>query len=87
MRRVPIKMYMTRWCPVCTKARLWLGANRYQFTEYDVEANRGARRTQKRLNPRGSIPTFDIDGEVRVGFSASRLKGILRRQARRRLGL
>ncbi len=87
MRRVPIKMYMTRWCPVCTKARVWLKASGYRFTEYDVDADQQARRAQKRLNPAGSVPTLDIEGEVLIGFSASRIERVLRQRAKRRLGI
>ena len=87
MRRVPIDMYVTRWCPVCNKARAWLRTNRYQFVEYDVETNRNARRTQKQLNPRGSVPTFYIDGRVLVGFSAGSVKTALKQRAKQRLGI
>ncbi|MBW2456289.1 MAG: glutaredoxin family protein [Deltaproteobacteria bacterium] len=87
MRRVPIKVYMTKWCPLCTKTRAWLKAKGYRFREYDVESDREAGRTQDRLNPAGTVPTLDIEGEVLVGFSAGRIERVLRQRAERRLGL
>lgn len=85
MRRVPIEMYMTQWCPHCTRARAWLKANGYRFTEYDVEADDSARRRRDRLNPRKGVPVFDIDGEVLVGFSPESVESRLRRAAKRRM--
>ncbi len=87
MRRVPIDMYVTRWCPVCNKARAWLRTNRYQFVEYDVETNRNARRTQKQLTPRGSDPPFNSHGRGRGGFSAGSVKTALKQRAKQRLGI
>lgn len=85
MRRIDIKVYMTTWCPVCTKARVWLAANGYRFTEYDVDADRTARRRQRRLNPKGGVPTIDIEGQVLTGFSARKIERALRSRAERRL--
>jgi glutaredoxin len=62
-------MYSTTWCGVCRSARAYLNANNMRYTEYDVEANAAARAEHRRLNPAGGVPTFDIGGEVLVGFS------------------
>lgn len=85
MRKVQIKVYMTTWCPVCTKARRWLTANGYRFTEYDVERSPDARRTQQRLNPKGGVPTMDIEGTVLTGFSAQAIERALRSRAERKV--
>ena len=36
------------------------------------------------LNPKGSIPTIDVDGEVMVGFGPEHMQDMLRRAAQRR---
>jgi glutaredoxin 3 len=85
MRQVPIRMYTTSWCPVCTKAKIWMTANRIAFAEFDVEASDANRRAQRALNPQGGVPTIDVDGEVLVGFGPSSIESAIRHAAERRL--
>jgi glutaredoxin len=85
MRHVSIRMYTTRWCPRCTEAKVWLAANRYAFTELDVESSDSNRREQRALNPNGTVPTIDVEGDVLVGFGAASLEGAIRRAAERRV--
>jgi hypothetical protein len=33
----------------------------------------------KQINARGGVPTFDVDGDVMVGFSADSLSALLQR--------
>ena len=84
LRRVSVIMYSTEWCPVCTKARVWLRTNGVSFEERDVDKSASARRAQLSLNPKGGVPTIDIDGEVMIGFGAEQLQQALRRAAERR---
>jgi len=42
------------------------------------------RRRQWSLNPKGGVPTIDIDGEVLIGFGAEHMQEALRRAAERR---
>jgi len=39
-----------------------------RYTNYDVSANEQANAELQKKNPRGSVPTIDIDGEIVVGF-------------------
>jgi len=81
MRKVPIAMYMTTWCSVCTRARAWLEANGYRVALYDVEAEPNASRVHILLNPRGSVPTFDVDGVTVVGFAPAQFEAVVARVA------
>jgi glutaredoxin len=84
MREVPVTMYMTEWCPYCQKAREWLREGRYSFVEVDVERDEKAATLLHMLNPRGSVPMFDVDGQIVVGFEPSTLREALYRAAQRR---
>jgi glutaredoxin len=86
MRRVPVTMYMTTWCPVCTKARAWFNENRCTVIERDVDADPVFKQGMHRLNPRHSVPTIEIDGQVLVGFSPRDLARSLAAAAKRRMG-
>jgi hypothetical protein len=44
-----------------------------------------ARCELRRLNPRGSVPAFDIDGAVLVAFSPGAVKAAVRRAAEARV--
>lgn len=85
MREVSVTMYSTSWCPVCTKARSYLQQQGIPFVERDVEASTEARSAQRALNPRGSVPTIDIEGTVIVGFSATGIDAARRAAAERRV--
>ncbi len=79
IRNVPIAMYMTAWCPVCTAARRWLEEGGYRFVELDVEEDERARFVLSQLNPRGSVPMFAIEGRVVIGFDPDMLHAVLER--------
>jgi glutaredoxin 3 len=85
MRRVPITLYTTPWCPVCTKARRWLKYNNIPFVEHDIEANPAGKRAMRDLNPRGSVPTIHLDGEVLVGWNEREVSRLITQGVERRL--
>ncbi|HKP55520.1 MAG TPA: glutaredoxin family protein [Polyangiales bacterium] len=85
-RNVNITMYSTSWCGACKQARAYMEANSIAFTDYDVEHDAAARAQAHRLNPRGSVPTISVDGDVMVGFSAGSLEHKIDDAARRRKG-
>lgn len=84
-RRVNVTMYATEWCPVCKKAREYLHANRIGFTERDTDEDPNANRRLGELNPRMTIPTFQIDDLVYVGFQEKRFETKLNQAARKHL--
>lgn len=83
--RVDVVVYSTAWCPACRSLRDYLVRRGIRATEYDIEHNRSARARQRELNPRGGVPTVEIDGQVLVGFSAKGIEAALDRAARARL--
>ncbi|HKU42596.1 MAG TPA: glutaredoxin domain-containing protein [Polyangiales bacterium] len=85
-RAVKITMYSTAWCRACKQARSYMQQHDIAFTDYDVERDAQARSQTDALNPRGSVPTISIDGDVLVGFSPSSLESRIDRAAKRRNG-
>lgn len=83
--RVSITMYSTSWCGVCALARAYLSEHHVHFTERDVEESAVASRHLRTLNPRGSVPTFEIDREVLVGFGEGAFESAVDRAATERL--
>jgi glutaredoxin len=83
--KVSITMYSTTWCPSCVSARKYMTENSIAFTEHDIEKSPSAREIQKRLNPKGSIPTIDVEGAVLVGFSSKSLEHMIDAAAKKRV--
>jgi glutaredoxin len=73
-RRVPIELYTAAWCSACASAHRWLDAHDVRYEEIDVDRRPGAVDQLAALNPRRTLPTFDIDGDVLVGFDPARLE-------------
>lgn len=84
-RRVSITMYGTSWCGYCSRARTWMRQEGISFVEHDVERDPRAQARMRELNPRGGVPTFDVDGVVIVGFSQGHLESTIDRAAQRHL--
>lgn len=82
-RRVPIELYSASWCSACASAHRWLDDNHVAYEEIDVDRRPGARDQLAALNPRRTLPTFDIDGDVLVGFDPSRLSTAIHSAAAR----
>jgi glutaredoxin 3 len=61
-----IVMYVTDWCPYCTRARSLLASKGITPLEIDVEAVPGAREEMQARSGRDTVPQIFI-GERHVG--------------------
>ena len=85
LEEVAVVVYYAQWCGYCQAARTYLARRGIRSVEYDIDRDADAGRRHQRLNPRGSVPTIDIDGRVLVGFDAESIERALQRAARARL--
>jgi len=60
-------------------------ANRIEFIELDTEKSAAAMGRLGEINPGKTVPTFEIDGSVQVGFHESRFVAQFDRAARKYL--
>jgi glutaredoxin len=81
MYRIPIKMYVDGHCDMCEAARGWMKEKGLRWSEVDVAADPDALEALKKLTPSPTVPTFEVGGEVLVGFGPSSLLGAMRRAA------
>ena len=84
-RRVSITMYATQWCGVCRKAREYMESNRIDFIELDTDESSIAGERLGELNPRRTIPTFEIDEQVYIGFREDAFEAKINQAARKHL--
>jgi glutaredoxin len=59
--------------------------NGIDFTERDTDESSAAGERLGELNPRRTIPTFDIDGHVYVGFRQDAFEAKINQAARKHL--
>ena len=81
---VDVVVYTASWCSVCKRAKACMNAQGIAYDEMDVDQSSENARGLRALNARGSIPTFDVDGEVMIGFSEQGLVATMTRAAKRR---
>ena len=81
LAHVEIHMYTASWCGVCSHAKDYMRRQGIAFREYDIDRDRDAAARLRRLNPRGSVPTFEIGNETLVGFAPGRFESTRRRAA------
>jgi glutaredoxin len=80
-----VVIYSASWCPACQQAKAWMTLYGIPFEERDIDATTEYVQQLRLLNRRMSIPTFDIDGNVMVGFNPRRLVLMLQRAVLRRV--
>jgi glutaredoxin len=78
-------MYATQWCDVCRKAREYMQTNRIDFIELDTDESSVASERLGELNPRKTIPTFQIDEQVYIGFQEDLFEAQVNQAARKHL--
>jgi glutaredoxin 3 len=85
LANVRIVVYTTGWCPHCKRAKAWMNANAIRYEERDIDLSREYERQLKALTGKGSIPTFDVEGDVMVGFSEASLLAMRERATARKV--
>ena len=64
-----IRMYVTKWCGDCRRARLFLAEKKLAYEELDINADPEAAKFVMKANAgKRKVPTFDVEGRV---FSSS----------------
>lgn len=80
---ISIEMYSATWCAACQAAHRWMDREGIAYHEIDVDRRSDAIAQLSVLNPRRTLPTFDVDGQVLVGFDQIALTSAIDGAARR----
>jgi glutaredoxin len=64
-----VDIYVTDWCPYCTKAIKFLKARGIPYTAYDIEKDKNAAERKTKLSNRQGVPFAIINGKQILGFS------------------
>jgi glutaredoxin len=73
-----VVMYCTSWCPGCRRARTYFEAHAVPFMEIDITRDReAAKRVRGWADGNETTPTFNVRGQVIVGFDERKLDAAL----------
>ncbi len=76
-----VVMYASTLCPDCRLAREWFRKRRADFREIDIYADEEAAALVRGwAGGKMIVPTFDVGGEVLVGFEPRRLARLLKKK-------
>lgn len=68
MQHAPIKMYATRFCPYCLRARALLQRKNVTYEEIDVGGDPHLWAEMQRLSGRDTVPQIFINGVAIGGY-------------------
>jgi glutaredoxin len=83
--RLKVKVYYKQDCNSCSEARRHLAALGVRAEEHDIDQEPRARARHRALNPRGRLPTIEVEGTVLKGFQVQKLDRAVERAATARL--
>jgi glutaredoxin len=72
-----VTLYVVPGCPLCARARAWLGRHGVAFVERDVAGDRAALRAMYRKTRQGLVPVVEHEGRAVVRPSEEELKAML----------
>ena len=78
---IQVIMYMTSWCPYCTKARNYLHSLDVYLIEYNIERDKD-RKEEMLSKSSGStgVPLIDVEGTIIKGYNPVALKSAIERR-------
>lgn len=79
-RDIKVVMYMTSWCPYCTKARKYINSLGANLIEYDIDKDKDKEREMTEMSGSTGVPLIDIEGILLRGFSAEAIKQAVERR-------
>jgi len=87
MKSIQIVMYRRERCSQCDRAKLQMQKNGWRLRELDVGSSETDLVLLKSLNPTASVPTFDVAGQVLVGYDRDALAAAVEAEAKKKLSV
>ncbi len=73
-----IRIWTTPTCPYCKMTKEFLTKQGYEYTDYDVTANKEALEEMKKISSGLSVPVIVIDdNEPIIGFEKEKIEKLL----------
>jgi glutaredoxin-like YruB-family protein len=78
MAEPQVKVYSTKTCPWCTKAKEFLTEKNIKFENIDVGADQEAAKEMVEKSGQMGVPVIDINGKIIVGFDKEEIEKVLK---------
>ena len=72
-----VKVYSTKTCPWCVKAKDFLKSRNVKFDDIDVGADQKAANEMVEKSGQMGVPVLDINGKIIVGFDKEEIENAL----------
>ncbi len=72
-----VTIYSTPTCHFCHAAKEFFGANKVQYTEFNVASDLDKRKEMIEKSGQMGVPVITVGSDVVVGFDEGRLKELL----------
>jgi glutaredoxin-like YruB-family protein len=80
-REIRVVMYMTDWCPYCTKAREYIRSQGVYLIEYNIERDRNAAEEMTRkTGGRRGVPVIDVEGIILRGYNPQAIANAIKQK-------
>lgn len=73
-----VKIYSTKTCPWCHKAKDFLKEKNIEFEDFDVSSDEKARNELVEKSGQMGVPVLDIDGTIIIGFDQGAIEKALK---------
>jgi glutaredoxin-like YruB-family protein len=78
---IRVVMYMTDWCPYCTKAREYIRSQGVHLVEYNIERDRSAAEEMARkTGGRRGVPVIDVEGIILRGYNPQAIANAIKQK-------
>jgi glutaredoxin-like YruB-family protein len=71
-----VEIFVTSWCPYCTKAKAYFDGKGIAYTAHDIEKDPAAAKRFKQYGQRG-VPLVVINGKAIAGYSIAEYENAL----------
>ena len=73
-----VKIYTTKFCPWCHRAKEFFKENKVKYKEIDVGSNFKAAEEMIEKSGQQGVPVIEVDKKIIVGFDESALRKALK---------
>lgn len=73
-----VKLYSTKTCPRCEKAKEFFQAHKIQYKAVDVSEDEEAAQEMIQKSGQMGVPVIEIDGQIIVGYDEAVIKKALK---------
>lgn len=80
-KRVSVTVFSKKQCRLCDQARTFLKKEGQPVKELDIEASETDEILLRSVNSAGTVPTFDVDGKILVGYDPNALRDAIDKAA------